>query len=630
MIPAQGNSRGSFFRLLSYVRPYVALVLIAMLCALVFAGMRSARAYLVKPVTELAQAAQPVTGLNPLSILPFGKAEEHEVIPEATQTPRAQQQVPEATLRQQLRRILWFGFWIVLLSSLAHFGKDYLIEYVLGRVLVAIQQDVCSKLLVLPLSFHNQQTRGDTLSRTLNDVGRAHRTLSLLFGDVLQALLSILVGATVLLFISWQLTLITLTAAPLVLVVITYFGRRVRKSAKRRQESLANVTQRLMQILSGIKVIKAYRAEEGEAAAFHQENLRFFRRSMKVIKNRIASRVSTEFVNNLYGIAILALGLSLLIAGRWSINLGDLVAFVTVMMSTYHPFKTLTKGWNELMDALPSAERFFELLDRPASKADVSDAIRLDRFHDCVEFKNVSFSYGREAVLKDISFRIEAGEVVALVGRTGAGKTTIADLLLRLYEPESGNITIDGHPITQITKDSLLSQVGVVTQSPFLFSGNIRDNIRYGNPSASGEEIAEAAGAAHVDEFVRELPHGYDTEVGEEGTQLSGGQRQRITIARAMVRNPNLLILDEATSSLDAKSERYIQASMENLLQQRSVLVIAHRLSTIRHADKIIVLDGGKISAMGRHEELLRESTLYRELVSLQEQSNEAIASSSN
>jgi ABC-type multidrug transport system fused ATPase/permease subunit len=272
----------------------------------------------------------------------------------------------------------------------------------------------------------------------------------------------------------------------------------------------------------------------------------------------------------------------------------------------------------QLVDAQPSAERIFAVLDAPEEIADVADAVQIDDVRRDIAFRGVSFSYGREPVLADVSFEVKAGEVVALVGRTGAGKTTIADLLMRFHDPTSGGIEVDGVDLRRIARDSLMALIAVVTQEPFLFDGTIRDNIRYGRFDASDDEILEAAKAAHVDEFASALPQGYDTEVGAAGVRLSGGQRQRITIARALLKNPAILIFDEATSALDSKSERLVQDAIESLLEGRTVLMIAHRFSTLRRADRIVVLEGGEVSQTGTHAELIREDGLYRELADLQ------------
>jgi ABC-type multidrug transport system fused ATPase/permease subunit len=608
------------------VRPYLGVLLVAVLCSGVYAGARYLRAWLVKPLTDEVIVPQLAAGSSihlrdVLAAVPgVGSSGAPAASSEATEhSEEALRSRLSAQVEHRLGWILVACLCLVLALPAANFGQQYLVDWTLGRVLVDIQQQLCGKLLSLPLGFHHTTARGEMLSRTINDATRAHAALDLIFADVVQNVLALGVGAVLMCSISWQLTLLVALMGPLIAGVITLFGRRIRRASKRRQESLGGVTQRLVQILNGIKVIKAFRAEGVESAHFQRENLRYFRRNMKVVKNRALAGTFVEGLNNLVGVTILLGGVMLVLNHRFGLSLGSLLAFAATMQVTYKPLKDVTKAWTQLQDAMPAADRFFELLDGPAERPDPPDALRFDGLREGIRFDGVTFSYGREPVLRDVSFEVRAGETVAVVGRTGAGKTTLVDLLLRFFEPERGVIALDGVDVRRFARRSLLDRVAVVTQEPFLFAGTIRDNIRYGAPEASDGQVEAAAVAAHVKEFVDGLPEGFDTDVGEAGVRLSGGQRQRVTIARAIVRDPAILVLDEATSSLDAKSERIVQDAIEALLEGRTTFVIAHRLSTVRGADRILLLDEGHVAAVGTHEELLGRSALYRELVSLQD-----------
>jgi subfamily B ATP-binding cassette protein MsbA len=607
-------------RLARYIRPYLGILLITVLCALVYAGARAGRAYMIKPLTDgvgiqIGSGAREIP--ERLGWLDWIPGMKEEAAPETERSPTEAFDTRVANNFQHATAILLL---VVFLIPLAHFGQSYLIRYALGRVLVDMQQDLCDKVLRLPLRSHQQNTRGELLSRATNDATRAHTALEMLFNDVLIGALALVTGGVTMLLISWQLTLLVLLTAPVLAGSIAYFGGRIRRDAMKRQQSFGDVTQRLVEILSSMKVIKAFGAEELEARSFSSHNRRLFRRSMKVVLYRALSRVVVEGVNNGVGVAILLLGGWLVYRGAWGLTPGSLIAFVGVMASVYRPVKDLTRGWNGFMDALPSAERFFELLDLPAEVGDTEGASPFS-LRDRIRVQNLHFAYGREPVLEDVNFEVSAGEVIAIVGRTGAGKTTLADLLVRFYDPDRGSITFDGRDLRDIARQSLMKNIAVVTQEPLLLEGTIRDNIRYGRPDASTEDIERSAEAAHVMEFAERLPLGLDTPVGEAGGELSGGQRQRVTIARAILKNPALLIFDEATSALDAKSERFVQDAVESMMSGRTVFVIAHRLSTIRNADKILVLDRGRVLGMGKHEELVARDGLYRELVALQSES---------
>ncbi|MGH0028306.1 MAG: ABC transporter ATP-binding protein [Myxococcota bacterium] len=623
-----GSGQPALRRLLAYARPFVPLILVAMLLGAGLSATHAVRAYLIKPVLDdvvMPGAELTKEGTSLDSVLPsFGLGNEaaEPAAPPVEPTPEQRARLEE--LMDSLGQVVAIALAIIVLAPLFMYFREVTVQYVLGRVDLAMKVDICAKVLALPLSFHQSRQRGDTVQRILGDASGAHRALDLLFGDFLESVLMIVVGAFMLFYISWKLALVTLVVGPVIALVIGGFSSSIRRNARKRQEQSADVTQRLLEILAGIKVVKSFRAEEQENQAFEGASHKLFRRSMKVVRQRVLARSLIDGLNQTVIVGVILFGVWLVLSQRWGLTMGDLAAFVGVTATLYRPVRTISRGWVRVIDSLPAAERFFEVIDAPVEIRDDADAVAIDRHRDSVRFENVSFSYGREPVLHDICLDVKAGEVVAIVGRTGSGKTTLTDLLLRLYDPQQGRITSDGVDLRHIQRDSLLDQTAVVTQDPFLFDGSIRENILYGRPDASDDEVMSAARAAHVDEFASQLAEGYETEVGVSGALLSGGQRQRITLARAILRDPAILILDEATSSLDSKAERYVQEALEALLPGRTVFVIAHRLSTVRNADRIVVVEDGRITQSGTHEELVARGGLYRELVALQNQAGDA------
>jgi len=619
--------RAPLIRVILYVRPYVGLVMVLVALTIALSGTRYARAYLLKPIFDnvlLPQKELVESGGTPslLKKIPgFGSAAskipDAELVPDSPEAAAERKALGDAVMTS-LGKIILAGVGLIIALPVLMFCRAYLLVWILDRVYIDIVREVCEKVLLLPLGFHHSSSRGDVLTRMLSDVQKGHSAVKLLLGDLFESAVMTIVGACTLFFISWQLALVSVAVGPALFAVVATFNSRIKRSARRRQETVGTVTGRLLEILAGIKIIKAFQSEAAERRAFRAETRKLFRRSMKASKNRVLARSFIVMLINLLTITMLILGVLMVLSGRYGLSAGGLAAFAMVLSTTFGPIRQLAKGWVGMIDSQPSAERFCAILDAPGEPEDSPDAVRIDGIRDRVSLRGVSFSYGREPVLDNISFDAEAGQVVALVGRTGAGKTTIADLLMRFYEPTSGSITIDGVDLRKIQRESLLDQIAIVTQEAFLFDGSIRDNIEYGRRGASDDEIAAVAAAAHVDEFVHGLPNGYDTEVGVDGVRLSGGQRQRITIARALLKNPAILIFDEATSSLDSKSELLVQEAIESLFGGRTVFMIAHRLSTIRGADKIVVIEGGGVSQCGTHDELCRTSGLYRELVDIQ------------
>jgi len=407
-----------------------------------------------------------------------------------------------------------------------------------------------------------------------------------------------------------------LIGLPLIVIPAGILGQKVRKHGRGSLERLADLTDAMSQMFQGIRIVKAFKMEDAESAEFHAINRRYLKRVMRMIAARGASTAITEGVHTLGFVVILMLGSVAIQSGR--VDLPALCGVVVSLACMVRPVRRLTKSYNILQESMAGGERIFEILDYEPAMRDADDAVDLPGIRQGIEFQNVSFAYDTELVLRNISFSVPQGHVLAVVGESGAGKSTLLDLIPRFYDPVEGAVLIDGIDLRKIRRDSLLDHVAIVSQQPFLFNRSIRDNIRYGRPSAADKDVAEAARIANIHDFIVSLPEGYDTLAGEYGARLSGGQRQRITIARAILKDPAVLLLDEATSSLDLESERLVQEALANLMKGRTTFVIAHRLSTVCHADKIIVLHDGEIVGEGTHESLLKTCAEYQRLYHLQ------------
>lgn len=522
--------------------------------------------------------------------------------------------------------VVFIGLAMVAFAlAMAIFGylRLYCTEYASNRVVVDLQDEIHRHLLTLHLGFFDSGRVGELMARTTTDVMVTHRALPLLFGQIPREI-SQMSASLVLAFVAcWQLALLIIVVAPVMLFILGRFGRKIRRSALRRQSSIAAVSDDLQQKLAGIRIVKAFGTEGEEEESFRQRLGTFFKHAMRVSRAKILSRSTLEFVANV-AVAGMILVMAWILMRKVipGLTAGWMAVFLGAVVSMYMPMKVLVKAYNVFQESLAGGERIFEILDRGPEVQDAEGAVDLPRVREGVAYRGVSFSYegagnGRE-VIREVSFEIRRGEVVALVGETGSGKSTLVDLLFRFYDPDRGSVEIDGVDLRKIRRSSLLTHLAVVTQDPFLFNTSIRDNIRYGKKDATDEEIEGAAKAAQIHDLIASLPEGYDTVVGERGASLSGGERQRVTIARALLRDADILILDEATSSLDSRSEKDVQSALENLMRNRTTLVIAHRLSTIVGADRIVVLKDGRVVETGTHEELLERGGVYHHLFEIQ------------
>jgi len=514
---------------------------------------------------------------------------------------------------------------IYLLRAISQFGTNYISHYAAWKMLEDIRSDLYDHLQNLSLRFFHDKQTGELMSRVLDDTRNFEQLLAHAIPTlVVNALM--LVGVSAILFsMNLQLALYTLIPIPLLFWMVVKFSKISRPMFKEAQKEIAEVSAILQDNFSGIKEIKAFTQEAYESRRTLERIAAYTRAILRALKLSNAFHPSIEFISGLGTVIVIFFGGRLALSNQLALE--DLVAFLLYLNSFYQPITSFGMINEGIQHALASAERVFEILNEEPEIKDAPDAIQVDRVKGKIEFRNVSFRYVDDVpVLKNVSFKVNPGEMVALVGPTGVGKTTIANLIPRFYDPDAGQILIDDVDIRKIKLSSLRKQISMVSQDVFLFNGTVKENILYGRPDATDEEVIAAAKAANAHEFIMELPEGYDTRVGERGVKLSGGQKQRISIARALLKDAPILILDEATSSVDTQTEKQIQEALENLMKNRTTIVIAHRLSTIRNADQIIVLQDGEIIEAGKHDELLRAGGLYSQLCKAQSTTEELIA----
>ena len=542
-----------YLRILSYIKPYMHRLLFAMVCTIMAAAGNLYIPWIIKDMIDEVLADKNGTMLN------------------------------------------WIAASIIaifIVRGLFWYGQNYLMSYVGQSVIIDIRAAVFKKLQRLSVSFYDKNKTGTIMSYVTNDVNALQ---SAMVENTIEMITEgfILIGSVVaMIYLDWRLTLFTVCTFPVVLWFMEFFGKKIRKTGGRIQECTADITSVLQESVASARVIKSFVREDYEVDRFDVENKANFRANMKNAQLMATLTPVVELVAAIGVTMIIWYGGNNVING--TITAGSLVAFLTYAVNISNPIKRLTRVIGNIQKALAAAQRVFMIIDMPEEIAESRDAKQLPEVSGKVEFQNVSFAYNDKGnVITDLSFSVKPGEVIAIVGPSGAGKSTIANLLPRFYDVNKGDIKIDGHSVREVTLDSLREQVGIVPQETMLFNGSVYNNILYGRLDATKEEIEAAAKAANAHDFIMQLTDGYETKLGDRGVNLSGGQRQRIAIARAILKNPRILILDEATSALDTESERVVQEALDRLMVGRTSFVIAHRLSTVKNADKILVLEKG-------------------------------------
>ncbi len=513
---------------------------------------------------------------------------------------------------------------LFLMRAVGNFADDYLSAYIAQKITLDIRGDLNESLQRQSLGFFNRTPTGVMVSRVINDVNVVVQNLTggvfSIFGDGIS-LIALLATAF---WLDWHLAIIAFVGFPIVVLPIVSLSKKVRKDTKNAQKQLGGLNALLHETFQGNRVVKAFGMEDYERVRFNKELKRLFRIYMRVSRIKAFTGPLIEALGAFAVVAVVWWAVGSLESGART--LGQFAGFFTAMILVYKPFKSLSRTNNNIQQGLAAAERVFEMMDQPTEVPDSADGLELRGGSHTVAFEGVSFRYGDEWVLHDINLKIGAGQVVALVGMSGGGKSTLADLIPRFYDVQKGRLSVDGIDVRDLKLKSLRAEIGLVTQHTFLFNDTIRTNIAYGSADKKLERVVEAAKLANAHDFISRLPDQYETIVGELGVRLSGGERQRIAIARALLKDAPILILDEATSSLDSESERSVQEALEHLMANRTTLVIAHRLSTVRRADRIVVVVHGRIVEEGTHDELFARGKEYRKLYDLQFMSPDDLA----
>jgi len=569
-------------RLIELIKPYWNKLTIAMICMVFVSLLEGGQAYLVKPALD------------------------------------------DVFINKDAKKLFLLPFVILilfLLKGIFNYVQAYLMNFVGLRVVANLRAKLYDHLQTLSLSFFTKTSTGILISRITNDVNLIQGSVSNVITGLLKDIFTIIVLIGVVFYQNWKLAIIALIVFPLAIIPIKEFGKRLRKFSRRSQEQMGSITTFLHETITGNRIVKAFNMEEYEKRRFAQENDRFFMTVFKRAKIRALSHPLMELIGGVGAAFVIWVGGYSVIRGETTP--GTFFSFMAALFMLYNPIRDLNKVNLEIQEGLAAAARVYELLDIFPDIKDEPGALPLLPISKGIDFQNVTFKYDGEPVLRNISFQVRTGEVVAIVGMSGAGKTSLVNLLPRFYDIEEGYILFDGCDIRKVTIHSLRDQIGLVTQQTILFNDTVRNNIAYGSQGRTDQEMIEAAKAANAHDFIVRLSQGYDTLIGEQGVKLSGGERQRLSIARALLKNAPILILDEATSSLDSDSETEVQKALDRLMENRTVFVIAHRLSTIRNAHRILVLSSGELVEEGNHDVLMARQGEYRRLHELQFKDND-------
>ncbi|MGZ7103659.1 MAG: ABC transporter ATP-binding protein [Candidatus Angelobacter sp.] len=594
---------------MAYLRPYVPHFIGSILLMAVVGLMDAFRILLMGPIID--RVLNPKTAGRSLTL--FNLPGTHHVV-------YLQDFVPQH-FRNPLTVVAVALVGTALIKGACDYIGTYLVNHAGFGLITDLRNRLYDTILQRSISFFSRYSTGTLVSTVVNDVEKVQVTLTIALAEFLQQFFTLVFLIGVVIVLGHKLALVLLIFVPFVIVSAGKIGRRVRTTTRRGQDKLADIQNILHESIAGNRIVKAFGMESWESSRFRAAAKKLFRANLKSVAVQSVSSPLMDIIGALAGALLLWVGRNQINTGE--MTPGAFIAFIIAVFRLYDPVRKMAFFNNSFQQALGASQEIFRFIDEEDEVREKPDAIALPAFRERVRFENVSFSYsganGPEAeILHNVNLEMRAGEVVAIVGSSGAGKTTLVNLIPRFFDVTSGAVKLDGHDIRDLTLASLRAQIGVVTQETILFNDTVRNNIAYGQPHVTEEAVIEAAKAALAHDFILRLPEGYDTMIGERGLRLSGGERQRIAIARALLKNAPILILDEATSSLDTESEALVQGALQNLISGRTVFVIAHRLTTVRHADRIVVLEGGRIADSGTHEDLLTRLGTYRKLYELQ------------
>jgi subfamily B ATP-binding cassette protein MsbA len=596
-------------KLFPYVRKHLPLLVLSAVLLVVSGLLEAVIVLLLQPIFD--QWSAPTAAQQGIRIVQYVLA------------PLRAMGVDEKSIPQIALLLVVFSFF----KGIFLYFSEYAMSYSGQHVVAALRKDLYSHLLDQSLAFFARHSTGKLMARVITDTERIQETVSKTLTDYARQSILLVAFLAVIFFLDWKLSVLSLLIAPFVLSITLRLGKRIRRASSRSQENLSELSNALQETIVGQRIVKSFCMERYEQERFGKSTDQLVRLNLKVARTAALNSPLIEFVGYFAFVPFLLYAHYQI--SRGALTLGAFATFVISVFRLYEPMRKLSRMHLHIQQAFASSSRVFELLDTKLDVVDAPNAGELPPLRREIVFHGVSFSYrghSKVPVLSGIDLRIQSGEIVALVGRSGAGKTTLASLIPRFYDATAGRVLIDDFDVRAVTQRSLRRQIAIVTQDTFLFNDTVRNNIAYGREDCDLEDVVEAAKAAFIHDFITSLPQGYDTVIGERGQLVSGGQRQRIAIARAILKNAPILILDEATSSLDSESERLVQQALYNLMQHRTTLVIAHRLSTVRIAHRILVMEAGRIVEVGDHETLLARSGVYRKLHDFQFQDAAPVA----